>query len=64
MPGHKDIQGNELADKQAREAAAEMSVVDPKEYPITIDKRKAVTEINPLVPYVSYMIHDIFYKQR
>ena len=45
MPGHKDIEGNKLADKQVREAVVEMLGVDPKDYPFTLDKREAMTEI-------------------
>ena len=40
VPGHKDIEGNELADKQAKEAACEMSGVDSKDFPIAMDKRE------------------------
>ena len=32
VPGHKDIEGNELADCQAKEAAEEMSRLDDKSY--------------------------------
>lgn len=40
VPGHKDIQGNELADKQAKETATEMVAVDNRELPITLGKGK------------------------
>ena len=40
VPGHKDIQGNELADKQAKETATEIVAVDNRELPITLEKGK------------------------
>ena len=43
VPEHKEIEGNELADKQAKEAASEMGKPDIPVEPI-FDK-KAVTEI-------------------
>ena len=43
VPGHKDIRGNELADKQAKEAAAEVN--DKGDIPIVMDKKEAVSEI-------------------
>ena len=42
VPGHQDIRGNELADKQAKEAAAE---VNGKDIPIGLDKKEAVSEL-------------------
>ncbi|MEW8546767.1 MAG: reverse transcriptase domain-containing protein [Candidatus Thiodiazotropha sp.] len=45
VPGHKDIAGNELADFQAKEAATEMSLVDSKDFPVTLDKKEAIAEI-------------------
>ena len=47
VPGHKDIRGNELADKQAKEAAAE--VTDKGDIPIVIDKKEAVSKIKKQV---------------
>ena len=44
VPGHKDIEGNELADRQAKEAAAEMSAPDIPILPV-LDKREAISEI-------------------
>ena len=44
VPGHKEIEGNELADKQAKEAASEMCKPDIPVEPI-FDKKEAVTEI-------------------
>ncbi|MCW4261357.1 MAG: reverse transcriptase domain-containing protein [Candidatus Thiodiazotropha endolucinida] len=46
VPGHKDIRGNELADKQAKEAAAEAVGA---ELPIVMDKREAVSEMKKQV---------------
>ena len=43
VPGHQDIRGNELADKQAKEAAAEVSGKD--DIPIEMDKKEAVSEL-------------------
>ena len=45
VPGHRDIEGNELADQQAEEAANEMVGADPKDFSITMDKKEAVLEI-------------------
>ena len=45
VPGHRDIEGNELADQQAKEAANEMVGADPEDFPITMDKKEAVAEI-------------------
>ena len=45
VPGHRDIEGNELADQQATEAANEMVGADPEDFPITMDKKEAVAEI-------------------
>ena len=45
VPGHKDIEGNELVYKQTKEAACEMSGTDSKDFPITMDKKEAVAEI-------------------
>ena len=33
VPGHRDIEGNELADLQAKEAANEMVGADPEDFP-------------------------------
>ena len=44
VPGHKEIEGNELADKQAKEAASEMSKPDVSIEPV-FDKTEAVSEI-------------------
>ena len=44
VPGHKEIEGNELADEQAKKAASEMSKPDVTVEPI-FDKKEAVTEI-------------------
>ena len=44
MPGHQDIEDNKLADKQTNEAAIEMSGIDSKDCPITMDKKEAVKE--------------------
>ena len=44
VPGHKEIEGNILADKQAKEAASEMSKPDVTVEPV-FDKKEAVTEI-------------------
>ena len=44
VPGHKEIEGNELADKQAKGAASEMCKPDIPVEPI-FDKKEAVTEI-------------------
>ena len=44
VPGHKEIEGNELADEEAKEAASEMSKPDITVEPI-FDKKEAVTEI-------------------
>ena len=38
VPGHQDIRGNELADKQAKEAAAEVS--GKEDIPIEMDKKE------------------------
>ena len=42
VSGHKDKEGNMLADKQAKEAASEMSRVDSKDFPIAMDKREGL----------------------
>ena len=44
VPGHKDIDGNELADRQAKEAAEEMSGLDVQILPV-LDKKEAVMEL-------------------
>ena len=44
VPGHKDIEGNEIADRQAKEAAREMSAPDIPILPI-LDKKEAVSEL-------------------
>ena len=44
VPGHKDIEGNELADRQAKAASAEMSAPDIQVTPV-LDKTEAITEI-------------------
>ena len=38
VPGHQDIRGNMLADKQAKEAAAEVS--GKEDIPIEMDKKE------------------------
>ena len=43
MPGHRDIGGNELADRQAKEAANEMVGAD-KYFPTMMDKKESVVE--------------------
>ena len=43
VPGYQDIRGNELADKQAKEAAAEVS--GKVDIPIEMDKKEAVSEL-------------------
>ena len=43
VPGHQDIRDNELADKQAKEAAEEVSGKD--DIPIEMDKKEAVSEL-------------------
>ena len=48
VPGHKDIEGNELADKQAKDAASEMMSMDCS-IPIVMDKKEAVREIKTSV---------------
>ena len=45
IPWHRDIEGNELADLLAKEAANEMVGVEPEDFPITMDKKEAVAEI-------------------
>ena len=40
VPGHKEIEGNELADQQAKQAAIEMSASDVNVHPVW-DKREA-----------------------
>ena len=44
LPGHKDIEGNELAGRQAKEAAEEMSGLDVQILPV-LDKKEAVMEL-------------------
>ena len=44
VPGHKEIEGNELADQQAKQAAIEMSGSDVKVPPVW-DKREAFQEM-------------------
>ena len=44
VPGHKDIEGNELEDHQAKEAAEEMSGLDVQILPV-LDKKEAVMEL-------------------
>ena len=44
VPGHKDIEGNELADGQAKEAVEEMSGLDVQILPV-LDKKEAVMEL-------------------
>ena len=39
VPGHKDIEGNELADQEAKAAAVEMSAPDVPIVPV-LDKRE------------------------
>ena len=45
VPGHRDIEGNELADCQAKEAANEMVGADTEDFPVMMDKKEAVAEI-------------------
>ena len=45
VPGHRDIEGNELADSQAKEAANQMVGADTEDFPIMMDKKEAVAEI-------------------
>ena len=45
VPGHRDIDRNELADSQAKEAANEMVGADIEDFPIMMDKKEAVVEI-------------------
>ena len=44
VPGHKEIEGNELVDKQAKQAAIDMSGSDVKVPPVW-DKREAFQEM-------------------
>ena len=44
VPGHRDIEVNKLADRQSKEAAAEMSAPDIPILPV-LDKREAISEI-------------------
>ena len=44
VPGHKEIEGNELADQQAKQAAIEMSGSDVNVPPVW-DKREAFQEM-------------------
>ena len=44
FPGHKEIEANELADQQAKQAAIEMSGSDVK-VPLVWDKREAFQEM-------------------
>ena len=44
VPGHKDIEGNELADRQAKAAATEMCAQDVPIEPV-LDNREAISEI-------------------
>ena len=43
VPSHQDIRGNELADKQAKGAAAEVSGMD--DIPIEMDNKEADSEL-------------------
>ena len=43
VPGHQDIRGNELADKHAKKAAAEVS--RKEDIPIEMDKKEADSEL-------------------
>ena len=45
VPGHRDIEGNELADCQAKEAANEMVGTDTEDFPVMMDMKEAVAEI-------------------
>ena len=45
MPGHWDIEGNDHADSQAKQAANEMVGADTEDFPIMMDKKEAVAEI-------------------
>ena len=45
VPEHKDIEGNELADRQGMEAAEEMSGLDVQILPVLFDKKEAVMEL-------------------
>ena len=44
VPGHKDIEGNELADRQGKEAE-KMSGLDVQILPVLFDKKEAVMEL-------------------
>ena len=44
VPGHKDIEDNELVDRQAKEVAEEMSGLDVQTLPV-LNKKEAVMEL-------------------
>ena len=55
VPGNKEIEGNELADQQAKQAAIEMSGSDVNVPPVW-DKRGAFREIKIKKPYLTFLI--------
>ena len=49
VPGHRNMEGNELADCQAKEAANEMAVADIEDFSIMMNKKEAVAEIKRIL---------------
>ena len=45
VPGHEDVEGNELADCQAKEDANEMVGADIVDFPVMMNQKKVVAEI-------------------